>query len=395
MIPIREIQSALRLASLDAWLFFDFRRSNQIAWDLLQLGGDEMITRRWFYLVPAHGEPVRVLHAIEGHCLPQLPGGIRTYSDWRSLRTALTDVFREAARVAMEYSPEGNIPTVSCVDAGTIEMVRSLGVDVVSSADLVQQFQATWTDAQIADNLVAARAMRALVEESFAFITDHLRSKTRITEFDVQQFLMTGYGRNGLTTEHHPICSVNANAAMPHYAPTAETHSVIQRGDVVLLDFWAKPAKPDGTYVDITWMAVADSAPSAEYASVFKVVAGARDAALDLVRSRFASQESVRGFEVDDASRAVIAKAGYGEYFIHRTGHSIHTEDHGRGANMDNYETHDERQILPRTSFSIEPGIYLPRRFGVRSEIDVLITSDSRVVIPCAPIQPEIIRLLP
>ncbi len=391
---ITAIQSALRESNIDAWLFFDFRKSNPIAWDVLRIGADEMLTRRWFYLVPASGDPVRIAHAIEGHTLQGLPGTKTTYTDWRSLRAVLHAALRGMARVAMEYSPEGNIPTVSCVDAGTIELVRSLGVEVVSSADLVQQFQAVWTDTQIADNAVAATAMRALVDEAFAFIGDRLRSGVRVTEYDAQQFLLEGYRRNGLTADHPPICAVNANAAMPHYAPDATVHEEIRRGDVVLLDFWAKPAKADGTYVDITWMAVADSSPAPEYAAIFNVVAAARDAALDLVTSRFAARTAVRGFEVDNAARAVIDRAGYGAQFIHRTGHSIHTDDHGRGANMDNYETHDERRILPRTSFSIEPGIYLPGRFGVRSEIDVVIHADGSVAVPCSPIQRAIVCLL-
>jgi len=394
---IAAIQHALTEAECDGWLFYDFRRSNTIAWDVLDLA-DTMTTRRWFYYIPANGAPVKLVHAIEHWTLDALDGEKIIYSHWRSLREGLKNILAGAKHVAMEYSPLADIPTVSCVDAGTIELIRSFHVEVVSSADLIQQFQAVWSDGQIADNATAALVMRQLVDAAFGFIRDRLVSNAPVTEYDVQQFLLRGYVANSLVMNDPPMCSVNANAALPHYLPSAEKHERITRGDVVLLDFWAKPDKPSGTYVDITWMAAVDSSPDAifngEYLKVFTIVRDARDAALTLVRERFAAQNDVRGYEVDDTARGVITTAGYSEYFIHRTGHSIYTEDHGRGANMDNFETRDARRILPRTSFSIEPGIYLPGKFGVRSEIDVVILPDGSVSVPCAPIQNEIVCLL-
>lgn len=394
MLIIPQIQTALTAAHITGWLFYDFRRSNTIAYDVLALPSEMMVTRRWFYFVPAVGEPVKITHAIEHWSLDSLPGIKKIYSSWKSLREILAETLRGAATVAMEYSPMAAIPTVACVDGGTLELVRSCGPTVVSSADFVQQFQAVWSDQQITDNLAAAKVMRRLVDESFRLIRDALRSKKKITEFDVQQFLVRAYAAEHLTAADAPICAVNANAALPHYAPSAERHEEIKIGDIVLLDFWAKPDKSDGTYVDITWMAVADSSPSAEYEKVFGIVRDARDAALELVRDRFSKGKIVRGFEVDDASRNVIVGAGYGDQFVHRTGHSIYTEDHGRGANMDNFETHDDRAILPRTSFSIEPGIYLEGKFGVRSEIDVVISPKGEVLVPIEPIQREIVRIL-
>lgn len=394
MASIAQLQAALIESNIDGWLLYDFRRSNTIAYDVLGLPSDVMATRRWFCFVPARGTPVKLTHAIEHWMLDAVDGTKRIYSSWVSLQALLVETLRGVHRIAMEYSPYAAIPTVSCVDGGTLELVRSCGPEIVSSADLVQRFQAVWSDEQIADNLVAARAMRALVDDAFRAIGDALRSGTPINEFDVQQLLVRGYAAHRLTAEHPPICAVNANAAQPHYAPTAAVHAPIAKGDIVLIDWWAKPDKPTGTYVDLTWMGVADSAPSPEFVRVFNIVRDARDAGLNLVRERFAAKQPVRGFEVDNATRAVISSAGFGDQFIHRTGHSIFTEDHGRGANMDDFETHDDRLILPRTSFSIEPGIYLEGKFGVRSEIDVLIMPDGRVVVPCGEPQREPVVIL-
>ncbi|HZV12852.1 MAG TPA: M24 family metallopeptidase, partial [Candidatus Kapabacteria bacterium] len=272
-LSVADIQKALRDAGVNGWLFYDFRRSNIIAWDILSLPTDTMTTRRWFYFIPGYGTPVKLVHAIEHWTLDALEGEKRIYSDWRSLHEHLRSILSGTKKIAMEYSPNADIPTVSCVDAGTIELVRSCGVEVVSSGDLVQQFQATWSDEQIKDNAIAARAMRKLVDEAFAYIGDKLRAKEKVTEYDVQQFLLRGYAANKLTADHPPMCSVNANAALPHYAPSANEHTDIKRGDVVLLDFWAKPDKPNGTYVDITWMGAADSTPdnifNGEYLKVF------------------------------------------------------------------------------------------------------------------------------
>jgi Xaa-Pro aminopeptidase len=294
----------------------------------------------------------------------------------------------------MEYSPRCAIPYVSTVDGGTVELVKKAGAKVVTSANLVQFFEARWTDEQLRDNLEAAHELGKTAQEAFRFIRQRITSNTPITEYDVQQFMLSEFKRRGIKTQDAPNCSVNANAANPHYEPTKEINSPLKKGDLVLLDLWAMKDKPHAVYADITWMGYIGPTVPDEYEKIFQIVKGGRDAALHFVRDSFAKGKHICGFQVDDAARKYITAKGYGKDFIHRTGHSIGEEIHGNGANMDNLETHDERRIVPQTSFSIEPGIYLRDKFGVRSEIDVYISKDGEVIVTGEPMQEKIVAIL-
>lgn len=376
---IEAIQQALKDADLDGWLFYSFRGSDPIAANILGMPTEgHMATRRWFYLVPQSGEPVRILHSIERDVLDHLPGKKIIYLPWQQLHGVLKSELtglssQRVPRLAMQYSPDAAIPYLSRVDAGTIELIRSFGVEVVTSADLVQRFEAAWNDSQLAMHEEAARGLYASVHEAFSEIGRRIKSDTPTSEYDIQQFIMSRFAERGMITKDPPIVAVNGNSAAPHYGPTREHHSPINKGDFVLIDLWAKLDKPNSVYADITWTSfVGERAPD-EVVKVFNIVRDARDAATEFVKEAFGGGRRIFGWQVDDVCRAVIQKAGYGEYFIHRTGHNIHTEVHGNGANIDNLETKDERVLIPRTCFSIEPGIYLEGRFGVRSEIDVYV----------------------
>lgn len=378
-ILIDKIQQALKEADLDGWLFYSFRGSDPIAANILGTGGEGHIaTRRWFYLVPQSGEPTKVCHSIERDTLDHLPGRKLIYLPWQQLHehlktslTALTDA--RAPRVAMQYSPEAAIPYLSRVDAGTIELIRSFGVDIVSSANLVQQFESAWNDEQLAMHEEAARGLYASVKEAFAEIGKRITAGTPTNEYEIQQYILERFATRGMVSKDPPIVAVNGNSAMPHYEPTADRHSPIHQGDFVLIDLWAKLEQANSVYADITWTSFVDERVPEEVTRVFNIVRDARDAATDYVKAAFSEGRTIYGWQVDDVCRAVIQQAGYGDYFIHRTGHSIHTEVHGNGANIDNLETKDNRVLIPRTCFSIEPGIYLEGRFGVRSEIDVYV----------------------
>lgn len=304
----------------------------------------------------------------------------------------LRKILKGLKSVAMEYSPGNAIPYVSTVDAGTVEMVRTAGAQVVSSANLVQRFEACWTDEQAADNFETAKHLREIVDLVFGFLKQKLGSGGSTTEYEVQQFMLKEFERRGIWTESDPNCSVNGNAANPHYEPTREVHSAVQKGDFVLIDLWAKKKKDRSVYADITWTGVMSEGVPEEVQKVFQAVKAGRDAALKAVKDAFGSGKEIRGCDVDDAARSVIEKAGYGEYFIHRTGHSIGEVIHGNGANMDNLETRDERRVIPGTSFSIEPGVYLPGKFGVRSEIDVYISPKKEVIVTGLPVQEQVLR---
>jgi Xaa-Pro aminopeptidase len=388
------IQEALRKEGIDGWLFYNFRGSNVFATRILAVPSHLTQSRRYFYLVPAQGTPRKLVHNIEQFNLDHLPGEKRVYLSWQSLEGGLRRMMEGMKSVAMEYSPRNAIPYVSTVDAGTIELVRETGVQIVSSADLVQYFEARWDEEQRAGHFETAKHLREIVDLTFGFIRKRIEAGESITEHDVQQFMLGEFRKRGLTTQSDPNCSVNANSANPHYEPTKESHSPLKRGDFVLIDLWAKKDKPKSVYADITWTGFIGSTVPEEYTKVFEVVRGGRDAALQFVRRAFAEQREIYGYEVDDAARQYISAAGYGECFIHRTGHSIGEEIHGNGANMDNLETRDGRKVIPRTSFSIEPGIYLPGKFGIRSEIDVYITDDGEVVVTGEPMQDKIVSIL-
>jgi Xaa-Pro aminopeptidase len=377
------IQTAIRDAGLDGWLFYDFRRSDPIARKVLGLDPARSSTRRWLYFVPARGEPVRLVHAIEPRMLDALPGERRVYLTWQSLETGIREALGGARRIAMQYSPRGEVPYVSRVDAGTIELVRACGAEVVSSADLVQLFDATLDDAQLASHRRAAAILRRLVDQVFAHVAHSLKAGEEVTEASVLAFLEERLEENGLENDHPAIVAVNANAANPHFEVPASGSSPVREGDLLLVDVWAREKAPRSIYADITWTAFCGRRVPDEMLAVFAVVRRARDAVIARARRAFRSGEEVRGFELDREARAVIAAAGHGEHFIHRTGHSIHEEGHGNGANLDDLETHDTRRIIPRTLFSVEPGIYLPGRFGIRSEVNVFHTgSDAEVTGP-------------
>ncbi len=365
------IQAALREQKIDAWLFYDHHHRDAIAYRVLGVPEHLMVTRRWYYVVPAEGEPRKLVHRIEAGHLDSLPGTKREYSGWQELFENLKSMLAPYRNVAMQYSPNNIVFTVSLVDAGTVELIRSFGKNIVSSADLVSRFEATLLDEQIETHFAAGKKVDAITAAAFQEIGRRVRNGGT-NEFDIQKFFAESFQREDLVTDDLPIVAANANASNPHYGPSAEHHSPIREGDLVLLDVWAKQNKPGAVYYDITWMGFVGKAPSQKQREVFEVVKQARDAGVEKVKAAIAAGQKIAGWEVDKATRDVIETAGYGRYFIHRTGHSIATEVHGNGANMDNLEIHDERQILPNTCFSVEPGIYLPE-FGVRSEVNVLV----------------------
>jgi Xaa-Pro aminopeptidase len=369
---LEEIQEQIRGQLLDGWLFFDHHQRDPLAYRVLGLPTTTVPTRRWYYFIPAVGEPRGIVHRIEPHMLRGLPGDCIAYSSWSEQVEALRKITGGRGRVAMQYSPLCAIPYVSNVDGGTIELVRSLGVEVVGSAELIQHFEARWTPAALATHLEAGRRADRVRAAAFEFIRERTRNRVPLSEIEVKQFVLDGFAQAGMCTSDGPIVGCNANSSNPHYEPTEEITSPIRPGDWVLLDMWCKLSRPDAVYYDITWTAYCGDDPPDKIREIFGIVTAARDAAIERVVKAQAEGYPLRGFEVDDAARRVIAGSGYGQWFTHRTGHSIGVEVHGSGANMDNLETHDERRVAPWTCFSIEPGIYLPE-FGVRSEVNVFV----------------------
>ncbi len=366
------IQEELRKQKLDGWLFFDHHQRDPLAYRVLGFAPASHVTRRWYYWIPSSGEPRGLVHRIESGMLDALPGEKVRYSSWSEQEGGLKKLLGGARRVAMQYSPMCAIPYVAMVDAGTVELVRSLGVEVATSAELIQHFEARWSAAALESHLEAGRRVDRVRAHAFDMIRHATRSGGSVQEFAVKQFVLEGFTKAGLFTDHGPIVGVNANASNPHYEPTAEVSSEIRGGDFVLLDMWAKLDQPRAVYYDITWTGYCGDRPSDEMREVFGVVSGARDAAIRRVQEAVAANQDLRGFQVDDAARDHIRSHGFGDYFVHRTGHSIGEDVHGNGANMDNLETHDERRIVPWTCFSIEPGVYL-KEFGVRSEINMFV----------------------
>jgi Xaa-Pro aminopeptidase len=371
-VRLAEIQTALREEGLDGWLFFDHHHRDPIAYRVLQFTPGSMVTRRWYYFIPAEGEPRGLAHKIEAETLKPLPGAVRLYAGWRELVNELGRMLGGAKRVAMEFSPECAIPYVAMVDAGTVDLVRGLGVDVASAANLIQYFESRWTAEQLELHLEAGRRVDQIRAAAFRQVSDKVRAGERVTEWEMQQFIKTRFTEEGLFTDHGPDVAVNANASNPHYDPKQDACSEIRAGDLVLMDMWAKLNRAEAVYYDITWVGYCGTSVPAPIEKVFGVVTEARNRAIACVTDATASKRDLSGYEVDDAARSYIREAGYEEYFFHRTGHSIGTDVHGTGANMDNLETHDERKIIPWTCFSIEPGIYLPE-FGIRSEINVFV----------------------
>ena len=368
-MDLKAIQSALHERNFDAWLFYDHHHRDPIAYKVLGLPEGLMVTRRWFYIIPREGEPVKLVHRIEAGHLDSVPGSKREYSSWRELWDNLQAMLVRHRTVAMQYSPNNLIPYIGLVDAGTVELVRSFGKEIVSSGDLVARFEAAWSEEQIASHFAARDAIDAIVPECFKEIGRRARNGGT-TEYEIQTWLAEAFRREDLVTEDLPIVAVNANSGNPHYEPRAQGSAAIKAGDFMLLDIWAKKNTPNAVYYDITWTGVI-GAPSEKQVEIFNIVTGGRDAGIKKVQEAFAGKRRIAGWEVDQATREHINNAGYAQYFTHRTGHSIGVNVHGNGANMDNLETKDDREIIPNTCFSIEPGIYLPE-FGVRSEVNVL-----------------------
>ena len=387
---INGIQADLRGAKLDGWLFYDFRGRDPIAQGILQLPPG-MRTRRWYYFVPAKGTPRKLVHKIETESLAALPGETLFYAGQEELRKNLGKLLGRAKNVAMQYSPKNAIPYVAMVDAGTIELVRSTGAKVVSSADLVQKYEATWSQEQLESHLAAGVAIDRIVRDGFQLAARNVRDKKAFTEFDLKQWFLKEFEAAKLTADNGPDIAVGPHASDPHYGPTSESASPIREGDLLLLDVWGKTKTPGSVYYDITWVGYLGAKVPEKMAKIFGIVREARDKSIELIQSRVESGKPLQGWEVDKTARKVIEKAGYGKYFFHRTGHNIGQTVHGNGVNMDGLETHDVRHLIPRTCTSIEPGIYLPE-FGIRSEVNVYIgQKEARVT---GAIQKEVLALL-
>lgn len=380
-LNIPAIQQALSDDQLDGWLLYDFHGSNPIAQSLTDLS-TRHTTRRWYYFIPASGHPRKLVHAIESGVLAHLPGETHAYARHAELRAGIGTLVGGARRIAMEYSPGCAIPYISRVDAGTVELIRESGITVVSSGDLVGRFEAAWGPEEVATHRAASERLYRIKDRTFAFVAEERRHGRPVDELRIQAQMVRWFAEEGLTTDAPPIVAVDAHAGDPHYGPTAETSAAVGPNSLVLLDLWGKLDEPGSVYADITWTGVTGD-PDPEVTKVFNIVAAARDAALETVQAGLRNGGAVRGWQVDRASRAVVDAAGYGARFMHRTGHSLGQNVHGNGVHMDDYETHDDRRLLPGTGFTIEPGIYLSR-FGIRSEINVVVgTGSAEATGPC------------
>ncbi len=376
-MDLQRIQKALRDRTIDGWLFCDFHNRDHLAIRILGLDPNRMTTRRWFYFIPAKGEPKRLVHSVEKGKLDALPGSKTVYLPWEQLHASLKKMLGPKKKIAMQYSPMNNIPAVSMVDAGTIELVKSFGHKVVSSADLVQLFEAVIDEKGYVSHKEAGVLVDRVRAEAYQRIADGIRQGNGVSELDVTQFILRRFTELGLTTGDAPIVGSNEHPADPHFESTPANNRPFKPGDTVLIDLWAKKNEPGAIYYDITWSGFIGTQPPAEYVKMFDTVMKARDAAVAFVKERFGKKKPVAGWEVDEVCRSVVKKAGYGKYFVHRTGHSIGEEVHGNGGNIDNLETRDDRQLMPGCCFSIEPGIYLEeKKMAVRTEINVFIRHD-------------------
>jgi Xaa-Pro aminopeptidase len=390
-LPIDAVQRALKEDGFDGWLLYDFHGSNPIASRIAGLAsGKKMATRRWYYLVPASGEPRGLVHAIERHNLDELPGTKQPYAGRQQLEGGLRDLLRGVKRVAMEYSPGNNIPYLSRVDAGTVETIKELGVEIGSSGDLVQRFEAIWSDEAYKTHVAASERLYRIKDRAFELVRERMRSKTPLDEYELQQMMVGWFTDEGLYSSDAPNVSAQENAGNPHYSATREHSRAIRPNELLLLDLWGKLPVPGAVFADITWVGFTGDAIPDEFARAFAAARDGRDAAIELVRSSAASGRDLRGWQVDRACRDVIDRAGFGELFIHRTGHSLGEEVHGNGVHMDDYETHDDRRLIPGTGFTIEPGVYTDR-YGVRTEINMFVRErDAKVT---GPLQQEIGRI--
>ena len=389
-LNLEEVQEQLKAMKIDGWLLYDFQGLNPIARKLLGLQ-EALLTRRWYCWIPSQGPMTLLCHRIERQGFEQLPARLVLFSSWEEMQSGLDRLLQGSQRLAMEYSPHCFIPYVSRVDAGTVELIRDLGKTVGSSADLVQYFEARWSEDQLRTHLQASRLLMSVLFEAFEQIREATHTRRALTEYQVQQSMCQKYRELGLESSSPPIVAVNQNSGNPHYEPRAGASAAIRRGDLLLIDFWAKLSQPHSVYADYTWVAFLGESIPERVLRVWEVVKEARDRAVEFVRSQRSRGTAVRGWEVDRAARKVISQAGFGEFFIHRTGHSIGEQDHGNGANMDGLETRDERLLIPRTCFSIEPGIYLPE-FGIRSEVNLYLGDDD-LVITGDPVQQEIRKI--
>jgi Xaa-Pro dipeptidase len=387
-MDLSAIQNALRERNIDAWLFYDHHHRDPIGYRVLGLPEKQIVTRRWYYLIPAKGEPIKLVHKIESGHLDTLPGAKKQYAGWQELFDSLKQMLAPHRDVAMQYSPNNFVFTISMVDAGTADMIRGLGKNIVSAADLIAQFEATLTEEQIKSHFAARDVIDEVTAQAFKEIGRRVRNGGT-HEHEIQQFFMEAFERENMVTDDPPIVAVNANSGNPHYEPSSSHPVAIREGDFVLIDVWAKKNTPGAVFYDITWVGVVGT-PTDRQREIFSIVSQARDLGVKTVQNAVAATKPIAGWEVDHAVRGHIKKARYGEYFIHRTGHSIGTEVHANGANMDDLEIHDERRIMPNTLFSVEPGIYLPE-FGVRLEVDVLVRPGSAEV--TGKIQREIVTI--
>jgi Xaa-Pro dipeptidase len=408
-MDLQKIQDALREHHLDGWLFYDHHHRDPIAYRILGLDENSFVSRRWYYFIPAVGEPRKLVHRIESGKLDSLPGTPDQYSSWQELEQKLEALLHSATNIAMQYSPRNAIMYVAMVDAGTVELIRSMGKNVVSSADVVSMFEAVLTEQQIESHFEAQRRLDAVLAAGWRYIGESVRSigdtRLAITEFDVVNFLKSAMAKAGLWTDHGPNCSAGPNSADSHYEPTPETSRAIRTGDFVLIDIWAKLADPrnpnqphpTAIWYDITWTGVVGRTPTDREKLIFNTVCDARDAAINAVQRAYAEGRPIAGWEADDAARNVIRAAGFGNWFTHRTGHNIEVSLHGNGAHLDNLETHDDRLLLPNTCFSVEPGIYFPGEFGIRSEVNMITrpsnTDHKGSAVVTGPIQRELLRI--
>jgi Xaa-Pro dipeptidase len=391
MPDIKAIQSEMRASKIDGWLFFDHHHRDPIAASILGVGGNGMATRRWFYFIPAKGEPRKLVHRIEQGALNRLDGKTLVYSGWEELHKNLPKLLAGSKTIAMQYSPENNIPYIGLVDAGTIELLRKFKKKIVSSANLVQKFEASWSHEQAQGHFEAGRIVDRITREAFARAAEFVKEGKPLTEDQLQQWIVDEFRARGLTSAEPPIVAVQPNNGNPHYAPVAGSSRPIRAGDLLLLDIWAKRDIAGSVYYDITWVGYLGNRVPDTYAKIFRIVREARDNAVKFIQEAVAKRREIHGWEVDKVARKTIEKAGYGKYFVHRTGHSIGQEIHGNGANMDGLETRDDRKIIPHTCFSIEPGIYLPE-FGIRSEVNVYV--DEKEARVTGAVQEEILPLL-
>lgn len=381
-MEIKKLQEEVRKQKVSGWLFYDFHNRDAMAYRILGLEFGKFTSRRWYYFVPAEGEPIKLVSAVESVKLDSLPGKKLVYSSWKQQHQLIKEMLADAKSIAMQYSPYNNIPYISIVDGGTIELIKSFGVEIVSSANLVQIFEAVIDEKGYKSHLEAGEIVQKIKDEAFALIGQKVRNGEKITEYDVQQFIVKRFHEEGLTDDNdHPIVGVNEHPADPHFEPKPGNTYTIKKGDTLLIDLWARKDNDSSIYYDITWCGYVGLNPPSKYVEIFNLVKDARTSAKNFIRDKFSKGEKCYGYEVDDVCRSVIKEAGYGEYFIHRTGHSIGHEVHGNGVNIDNFETKDERELVPGICFSIEPGIYLPGEMGVRSEINVFITKDREVVV--------------